>query len=1488
MPVESADRENTLLGDGQWDELEMELTPSAPQDAKVNFRRANLLALRGEYEKALPLYDACIGQRWPGTVALNNKGVALTRLGQARAAWPCFVEAATPADNGTPCAAALFNLAVIYEFLDEGPGELPPIVREVQEPDLPATPGEIAVHYLRAANAALAQAVRQKSMLDRPLFLWKDDVPSLFGFELDQSQEDIRQADEHFQTAIQGVAEGQWLQAIRHLAAARGLQPSLAPRTRDLERRARLGLCAELRREATLAWNAGQFASARESIEKLLVQLPELPDRGVILSILASEIDAFVGKLSDDAAESDIVALTATARTMAKMYDDLAADAPADTVDTTIVTRLKRACRGSWDRKVARLIEKDEHREAAALLGFSAWEWLAGPEELAERRRHVFSAEAAALQRSAAAARAAGDDARARSLLAEARRAASASGDPTLEDACLAMLGDLYPPPAPLDWSAIEANLRDGHYKDVLREATEQLQLTPADATLRALRDVAIARLLEQLTQVVALEEWKEAIEDARYILEYEPASKRARRLEAQACRGRIDELRAFLQNALRQHKLDIAEELLQAAILLDENDARVVEMRRTMSTARGSSGEGDDQFEEARAQFEAARRHGDASLAVEAVLRMQARRALATETGDAAEWAAGAAVAYARSLFDRDPSPDVASQLLPLIEKVLVLSPERPAALELRAQLIAAQRGTAATRLSKSRELLQLAEQALNDLRPIDALDLVQQLDLLDEPSHRDDVKDCRTWAIEQIQKRLRTELRTREGREAAAPLIAALQGLGEAVPEVEMEPDATDPAAEAPARAEKGATSRLRSLWKRLGLFRRIVPVIVLLLAGATPLRGQPIAAAGYEDHYWLMLVDASMSFAAIDREVTARIGTSSYRLRNELLTLSQILLGVVTETDPRRRNFVKVVFFGSSVRPKASTWEPIRWPNVQAEASWHFPTDINDRTDVVAAIQHGAEELEKVTGSVRRHLLLISDGEMDVGETNRRRGTTFREEEVAAYRRVFAEDGPILRLGRSQVAVHTIAIDALARDDENSRQQEIRAVLSRMGAATVGGQFLALLEHLAKEAGSGPQPFSEGPYFLEAFAQATAGNARLLLPTRPLEVVWQTFFPEATFRRTITPGSSFLVALARADEPVRLCFNGAASPNVTLRYDRATGTRTTEPTGAPIRAQYQATSQYVTWLIAEPTATCIEPSTAYHGNDVELQWQPPPSNKAGGEAVELYADLTKRSSSEPPLKWWRDQVTERLDLDQVRATLVHTPPSGARVEMTITGDVLSTKDGILRLHARINDLAPGTHTVVARVAVGERERDWEEVSPVLSFVIGPPPPRRWWPRVVLAMVLFAGGYGLYRGSRPAPPTMLPLVVYAAHDSQVHSTGRPRRLCVSLSRDAIEAVFDAPKRDNGTGPAVILEAVKGHIYRLSARNGSGWQFRLLPCPPIVEPDFGPVPGTGVEIQMLAFIEGEALELKYEQHVAEVRMTGFPGRIRNEGAFHG
>ena len=364
-------------------------------------------------------------------------------------------------------------------------------------------------------------------------------------------------------------------------------------------------------------------------------------------------------------------------------------------------------------------------------------------------------------------------------------------------------------------------------------------------------------------------------------------------------------------------------------------------------------------------------------------------------------------------------------------------------------------------------------------------------------------------------------------------------------------------------------------------------------------------PVDRASVEDR-WIVLVDVSASLDQLDRQVSTDLGNPRYRLRSELLSLLQVFLGAMDDIDARRNGFLKVEFFGHGVEAASGlpAW-PLHWEDAKNEDWWteSVPHALSGRTELMPALNQAAEDFAAMNPQARKHLLILSDGELDVGPVDRNSGVPFGDEERKAYSEMMSPSNHAAeKLRALNVKVDAIVLDPLAAGDGQDREATIRKKLTSTGEASVQRQFEKLLDELGSAiASTGRQPYSEGPYFLHALTETLGGQSRPVHPANLGDVVWHTVFPDASKTGNIAPGSRSLVVLAKAAEPVRLCFDGSGEQrDLVLRYDKERNDYVREPkdSTADVRVRYHATSRYVTWLINAPGVTCVDPPAAYYG--------------------------------------------------------------------------------------------------------------------------------------------------------------------------------------------------------------------------------------------------------------------------------------------------
>ena len=672
-----------------------------------------------------------------------------------------------------------------------------------------------------------------------------------------------------------------------------------------------------------------------------------------------------------------------------------------------------------------------------------------------------------------------------------------------------------------------------------------------------------------------------------------------------------------------------------------------------------------------------------------------------------------------------------------------------------------------------------------------------------------------------------------------------------------------------------------------------RRIFAAFLLCITFGGSALAQPHPSeerAAVEDR-WIVLVDVSASLDQMDRQLSREVGNPDYRLRNELLSLLQVFLGAMDDVDTRRNGFLKVEFFGHGVETASGlpTW-PLHWEDAKDEEWWRVsvPRALAGRTELMPALNRAAEEFSVMSPLVRKHLLVVSDGELDVGPIDRGSGVPFGAEERKAYTEVMSPDNAaVKKLRELKVKVDAIVIDALAARSLPDRQQTIRKKLLATGEPTIHQQFQRLLDELESEvASTGRQPYSEGPYFLHALMETLGGQSRPVNAANLAEVVSNTVFPETVTSGNVAPGSRWLLVSAKTHEPVRLCFDSeGAHREVILRYDKEKNDYSREPTDstADIRVRYHATSRYVTWLINAPEVTCVEPPGAYYGNNVELRWSPGKQTSAG-EPLPIQVELTRWPGDQgPSLEWWRGHMAQRVSSGSIKATAdVHLPDGSRTLGIPLTVENRTNGDAVLLLKGQLTRAdSRGPYMINVRLTDGEQ--GWEESIEPMAVEVAP---ESWLPAGVnaprlamaIGVLLCFSLVVVYRDQLKE----LSITPKAPFDFAVHNGGRTS-LTKAGQRKAIRFVagkdgirVDIGRRGFTRGSTAVFVPVdqSSMSYRLSG-NGHGWEYRQVRGDKS-RGEFVPLGEKGVAIAFLDFVQRSTVDLKHGNHVVRISHASY------------
>lgn len=534
--------------------------------------------------------------------------------------------------------------------------------------------------------------------------------------------------------------------------------------------------------------------------------------------------------------------------------------------------------------------------------------------------------------------------------------------------------------------------------------------------------------------------------------------------------------------------------------------------------------------------------------------------------------------------------------------------------------------------------------------------------------------------------------------------------------------------------ARSDRQESSR-----SPLGCSLTVIAAVLWL--GAVGVAAPPASGQDRESHHWIVLLDVSSSFEG--RAKLQGPSREDYRLRNEALSLLQTLLAARRVKEQERRDdHLSVYVFGKGVaRVQELTTRPVIWSDINDPQWWEkqIPSGLGARTNYFEALHLAVEDFKSDRPETTQHLVLISDGELDVGEENRQPGAPPGREEIAVYRNLLRRDTePLNWLHDQGVQVHTLAVDeGLASYNDAERQKKIRNTLYdyQFGGATPLERARALVEDLGgRVAESGKLVESEGPYVMAALAQAFNGEARSVRFDNILDVLWETLFPEQVSRRILPLGTTKAIIFAPREAPVRIKVEEGGEPEeLALSYDPGRDSYRVDPEGPwpDLRVNVRATSQYATWMVLHPKLLEIDPEhqlaeerdrfSIVPVTNVGFVWHPerPPPEALGDAAIPLTLDLVWQGDPpEPTREEWRHYLEQTALVAEGEVE----EPDGSTTEVLFRTSVpAEATDVVLRLEASFSSRLEGDHEVRARLTLGDApESPQIKAEPVLFNIL------------------------------------------------------------------------------------------------------------------------------------------------------------------------
>jgi hypothetical protein len=290
---------------------------------------------------------------------------------------------------------------------------------------------------------------------------------------------------------------------------------------------------------------------------------------------------------------------------------------------------------------------------------------------------------------------------------------------------------------------------------------------------------------------------------------------------------------------------------------------------------------------------------------------------------------------------------------------------------------------------------------------------------------------------------------------------------------------------------------------------------------------------AQPAVEEHEWVLLIDASDSFKG---------GTPD--VRNEALIQIQTMLAIATERNPARprRDRLRAFRFGAGVQAIDLPGEALNWGNVRSGLLWNerMPPGFKNRSDFVAALRRARDEFETRPGTTQ-HVILITDGDLDVLPDNRPSRNPPGKEEEAEYRKLFDGRGELLSWFVDRGATIDTLYVSPATGLMRLSQEEIRRRLNLCRGEDAAAKALSLVLSITQRATCAPGApglgTSEGPYILRALAEITGGKSHTVDTTNLVEALRHLITPDLHSDKAIPPGTRILYAFGGLNETVKL---------------------------------------------------------------------------------------------------------------------------------------------------------------------------------------------------------------------------------------------------------------------------------------------------------------------------------------------------------------
>jgi tetratricopeptide (TPR) repeat protein len=778
----AATQTTELFEAGRWTELEHLYKSTLAEDdadARTAFRLANLLSYQGRWQEAQRYYGIAWTHRWPGAVTLSNKGVALACLGEARPAFHALKEALR---FDSSCAPASYNMAILYKKLGNE-GTLPQVLLDLGLGNAGQRASELTSAYF---EGALSGVWPDSGPLDRPLFLWTEDLKPGFGFERISQIVNVEEALVYYDEGIERLEDGQWEEAISRLEGAARLDPELADRILAPRTLAEVKIAQARMAEVRRRWDDEDYEGASRIWDELLAKSATLPDRAFAEEILATGIESFAQQIRSHNPKDGLESLQKLITQARQRFERNgrngeptdgkpaaegdgggvpAAQSPVEVEleerGTLASAYIGQVCRDAWSREIDYLIAAGDFDSAIQLLTFSEVQWFA-QDEIQDWRQRVYTAQALNLRARALDMKGEGNWRAALPVWREGRESAMLAVDPHLVDSFDSQEETFLSGLSPEERTEARDLLHGTDDLKALQDCQIDLAATPGDPRLLVRRHALVGQLLAQARDALEASQEEAARKILKAVLAVVPDHTEALTLLRGVQEGLSERQLARAERVFLEGDYTGAEKFCSAVSpLFPTHIGRALELRREIETVKSRQDE-KSAYNEAFHKFLISQRRSDPKKrAEEAFKEAQHLYELdprAAHTQEAVEWATQVNLDLLKARLAKERTKKTAEGIPGDIERLLSLRPDFKAAREFREEVRRVIEGQD-TR-EKSLEKLGTARNALREKRFEDALAAIQAVLQMEDLDLREEALARRDEALDQLRHKVAENL--------------------------------------------------------------------------------------------------------------------------------------------------------------------------------------------------------------------------------------------------------------------------------------------------------------------------------------------------------------------------------------------------------------------------------------------------------------------------------------------------------------------------------------------------------------------------------------------------------------------------------------------------------------------------------------------------------------------------------------------------------